>query len=187
MDVKFVVKDSEQHSSALVYGLPEQEMKDSHRFAVRYAGFKVGANEVRNVTSRIFQIRRDQVLSESHLPDYQIGGIPVCSYELPLNAEVFETIFKSVHLGVEICSTSGGTLGGLLATSPTRPILDQVKEVSVVEQLEKTREIVRVMGEASGDAGIVRGYCATVRQSYTWSGTIWVSLDENGADCDNLV
>ncbi|RSN03148.1 hypothetical protein DMB42_35570 [Nonomuraea sp. WAC 01424] len=183
-----MTEESPKQTIVRLYGVPIQVEDGSPYIGIVYAGFKTGRNEVRLPTSRTFYIRREQIGEHGMVPDYIIGEKQVYFYDTPLVAEIIETIAKKVNLGPELAMSSGGTLAGLVATPPSRPVygFDKMDQMSALELLEKVRQVSET-AETCEDHNVLRA-CASLQQSYSWSsgGLGGPRPDPWGADCDNL-
>lgn len=181
-------KASTQYESVRLYGRFLEITQDERYISFVYCGFKAGLNDVRLPTARVFRVQRDQILEEGVVTDYQLSGEPVHFYHIPLTAEVHETVSRKINIGVEVAISSGGTLAGLVATSPRRPEINkaELEAISSLDLLERTRKVVAGASEVAFDEGeVLRAYCGTYRQTYSWTGEfLGPHLDPYGADCD---
>jgi hypothetical protein len=203
--------EARSSTSIRVYGLPisadagggtalaSGEGADVEIVGIVYCGFKVGPNDVRLPTGRVFHLRRDQIQDSGEVTDYVVSGETVHFFDVPLVAEVFETRPRRVSLGAEMVAKSGGTFAALVATPPRRPPVDlaDLESLSREQLLERVRELVAVPasnefggnefgGEGPIDEFVLEaagcaGYCQTNRT--TWIGVIPKS-DSWGGDCD---
>ncbi|MBW6525238.1 hypothetical protein KZ813_00105 [Sphingomonas sp. RHCKR7] len=167
-----------------LYGIPSSLNEREDVLVILFYGYKVHDADVRMPSGRSFIIRREEVISDSPVDDYLRDGEPVHAYDIPLASELIEVVHRPVHLGAEIADLTGGTIGGLLASRIAKPITSADEASPAALQLERTRSLRAQPGKAPAEIAATR--CGTLRQSYTWCGVFWVSLDPDGADCDPL-
>jgi hypothetical protein len=147
---------------------------DEGRISLLYCGFKEGVHEARLPTARVFHFKQQDVIDAGEVPDYTILGETVSYFDLPLNAEVYESHPHRIDLAAEIVGATGGTFATLVATPP-RPGVDmtELKSLSHEELLATVRDSMK--GEARqgnselGESGSPDVVGATMYQSYSWT------------------
>jgi hypothetical protein len=194
------LRTSTESSRVRIYGIPIEEIHDpalgpilegDERYPFRgivYCGFKLGSNEVRIPSNRLWYLRRVDVETTGEQPDFVVDGKSAKFYEVSLNAIIKEKTYQRVQLGAEI-TIKPTTLGALLAVRPENCLdVESIKGQSR-EQLEAmVADFIEGGGGAQplGQVPIVKvPRCNTWGQSYR--ATVYdpfVRADEDGADCD---
>ncbi|NDY71226.1 hypothetical protein DO021_06660 [Desulfobacter hydrogenophilus] len=187
----------ETSTSIFVYGVPIEkahdkslgpilEMSDDYPFCgIIYCGYKAGDSEIRLATDRLLYFKKSDVISEGTVEGYTSEGKKVRSYELSINAEVYEKQFKQISLGQEVSKSF--IFASAVASPPGGGIdLSQIDKMSrdelqkLVDELIQTKAIGHIPTWES-----IAGRCDTWRQSYRETRyDPWSRSDAAGADCD---
>lgn len=184
---KNVAPAPQEQTSVRLYGILQDSPPGNSHISIQYCGFKTSTDEVRIGSARTFMIKAEHATQDGVVAGFDVDGQQIHAFEVSLDAEVLETTARKINLGVEIATSSGRTIGGLLsAKNLTRPQMEQWDTLPAAEQMEKIRQVM-LRTESARGIEEVGAYCASIQQSYSWT-SHWLlgpRPDPWGADCDD--